>query len=277
MIAERDGSAPQLDVGVVYTHERQYVGPLLTTLRESAAGVPLRLILVDNVSEEGVDQWASLAPKTLVLANDERLPYAPNLNRILAASSAPYVLLLNTDMYFDPAEQCLAKMVRFMQSQPQCGVAGCRLYHPDGEYGHPARRFQSLRTIAARRGGMSRVFADELQDYLYEREDRHASFECDWLSGCFLLVRREAYEQVGEFDAGFAKYFEDVDYCLRMALAGWRVMFHGGTFAYHYEQRASKRLFSIDAVRHMNSYVRWLAKWGFSPQRRIAAQDRRAA
>ena len=39
---------------------------------------------------------------------------------------------MNTDMYFDPQEQCLARMAAFMESQPCCGMAGCRLYHADG-------------------------------------------------------------------------------------------------------------------------------------------------
>ena len=64
------------------------------------------------------------------------------------------------------------------------------------------------------------------------------------------MVRRQAFQQVGLFDESFGKYFEDVDICLRMARAGWRVMYHGGTSCYHIEQRASRRLLSRDAWRH---------------------------
>src|SRR5438132_4353817 len=134
-----------VDIAIIYTHERQFMTPLVSSLAESGDGVSMRLILVDNASDASVDEWRSVFRETLMLRNRQRLGYAANLNRILEASTARYALLLNTDMYFEPSEQCVAKMVAFMDRNPDCGVSGCRLYHPDGSYGFPARRFQTLR------------------------------------------------------------------------------------------------------------------------------------
>jgi N-acetylglucosaminyl-diphospho-decaprenol L-rhamnosyltransferase len=264
-IPAKGASVFDLDVGVIYTHERELMAPLVGSLAESAGGLQVRMLLVDNASAEGVEAWAGQVPETLVLRNSRRLSYAANLNRILAASTARYVLLLNTDMRFDPAERCLPRMVRFMDARPDCGVAGCRLYRADGEYAFPARRFQTLRVLLARRCGLGRLFRHTLDEYLYRRRSPYDTFECDWLSGCFLMVRRQAFEEVGFFDETFGKYFEDVDMCLRMARAGWRVMYHGGTYCYHLEQRASRNLFSVNGWRHLRSYGRWLRKWGLHP------------
>jgi hypothetical protein len=63
------------------------------------------------------------------------------------------------------------------------------------------------------------------------------------------------------------KYFEDVDMCLRMARAGWQVMFNGQTHCYHHEQRASRRALSRDAWWHGRAYLRWLYKWGLTVPR----------
>lgn len=265
-----------VDVGFIYTHERQFMTPLVTSLAQSARGVAMRMILVDNASEEGVDEWRDAAPGTLVVRNSRRLGYAANLNRILEASTARYALLLNTDMHFDPAEQCVAKMVRFMDAHPDCGVSGCRLYHADGSFGYPARRFQTLTTIAARRLGLSRFLGRAVGTYLHSDRPRDSVFDCDWLSGCFLMVRRQAVDEIGAFDLRFRKYFEDVDFCLRMARAGWRVMMNGQTWCYHLEQRASRNLFSKDAWLHLQSYLRWLAKWGLHPHRHIPTLPREA-
>ena len=90
-----------------------------------------------------MEPWRRVRARDAGPAQSERLPYAANLNRILAASAARYVLLLNTDMFFDPRQQCLARMVRFMDAQPDCGMAGCRLYHADGSDALAARRFQT--------------------------------------------------------------------------------------------------------------------------------------
>jgi hypothetical protein len=268
-----------VDIGVVYTHERQFMPRLLSSLALSGEGLDLRLILVDNASSDGAEQWRRHFPHTVVVRNPQRLHYAANLNRVLAAATSPFVLLLNTDMYFDPQEQCVAKMVRFMESHPDCGLAGCGLYRADGSHSPSARRFQTLPVILANRLGPRWLFRRTLDRYFCAEHAAGQSWACDWVPGCFLMVRRKALEKVGCLDAQFIKYFEDVDFCLRMGLAGWRVMYHGGTYCYHLEQRASARLFSVDAWLHLRSYLRWIRKWGLA-SRSLAggpAAARRAA
>jgi len=263
-----------LDVGVIYTYEQDLMTRLLATLAESLGGLSIRLILVDNGSVEGVNRWTRQFPATAVIRNARPLGYSANLNRILQASRADYVLLLNTDMFFDRSEPCAGKMLEFMRRRPDCGIACCRLYHEDGEHAPSARRFQTIGTILGRRFGLERLLSGEVDRYLYRECDAYRSWQCDWLSGCFMMIRREAMEDVGLFDTRFTKYFEDVDICLRMAIAGWQVMYHGGTYCYHLEQRASRNLFSVDAWRHARSYLRWLRKWGFSPSQHLRAPER---
>lgn len=253
-----------LDIGVIYTHERQFITPLLKTMSQAAGELRVRLILVDNASTDRFEPPRGRFWQTQVLTNSTRLGYGANLNRILEASTARYVLLMNTDMYFDPAEPCLAKMVQFMDAQPDCGVSICRLYRPDGSYGYPARRFQTLGAIAGRRLGLGSLLAGSVDRYLYRSRDPFSRFDCDWVSGCFMFLRREAALQAGRFDRRFAKYFEDVDYCARLGQAGWRVMFNGETYCYHHEQRASRRILSADAWQHLRSYLHWIGKWGLS-------------
>jgi hypothetical protein len=256
-----------IEIGVIYTHERHFVSRLLDSLRSSVEGLRARLILVDNASIDGADQWLDFFSPAVVLRNARRLSYAENLNRIIRFASARYILLLNTDMYFDPRARCLETMVAFMEGNPRCGVAGCRLLHADGTEAFAARRYQTLASIAGRRLGL-RWFRDSVDHYLYKDYPPQSTFTCDWLSGCFLLVRHEAWQQVGGFDTRFRKYFEDVDFCHRMRRAGWQVMYNGATYAFHLEQRSSRKLLSLDAWRHACSYARWLAKRrAFAPVR----------
>lgn len=262
-----DCSPQDIEVGIIYSGERHLMTPLVSSLADSDGRDRLGVILVDNHSPDGIGSWQTEFPHIKVVHNDEQLGYADNLNRILDASTARYILLLNTDMYFDAGSQCLAKMVEFMETHPDCGLAGCRLYHPDGTYAHPARRFQTVKTILARRLGMENVFPSAVPDYLCMEQDRYGTVECDWISGCFMLIRRETFEQVGHFDSRFAKYFEDVDMCRRVSDAGWRVMINGASHCYHHEQRNSRRILSRDAFLHLQSYMRWLNKWGFESGR----------
>ena len=246
-----------LDVGIIYSGERHFLVPLLDSMSQVTGTLAVRLILVDNASRDGLAGSLSWPGKATIRYNSTPLGYAANLNHILEVASARYVLLMNTDMKFDPREPCLSKMVDFMDGQSNCGVCICRVYHPDGSYAYPARRFQTVAMIAARRLGLASYFQKALDAYLYRDRDPLSTFACDWVSGCFMLVRREALIDVGQFDERFFKYFEDVDFCGRMSRAGWQVMHHGSTWCYHHEQRASRRLFSVDAWRHVLSYLRW--------------------
>ncbi|MBX9791784.1 MAG: glycosyltransferase [Pirellulales bacterium] len=262
----REAHPMDLDIGVIYTHEREFIGPLLKSMAESGPGLRMRLWLIDNRSDDGAEQWVSLFAHTQVLHNSRRLNYAENLNRVLEAATARYVLLLNTDMVFDPQDCCLARMVAFMDRHPRCGLSTCRLVHPDGSEAHAGRRTQSLSVIAARRFGLGRLSRQTIDHYLCRDHDASESHECDWVSGCFMMLRREVSHEVGPFDTRFGKYFEDVDMALRVRRAGWSVMQNRATKCMHWEQRGSARIWSRDAWRHLRAYAIWLRKWGRAPR-----------
>jgi N-acetylglucosaminyl-diphospho-decaprenol L-rhamnosyltransferase len=63
--------------------------------------------------------------------------------------------------------------------------------------------------------------------------DRSVPIQVDWVSGACMALRREAWEAVGGFDPGYFMYAEDMDLCLRVARAGWRVVFDGGARVEH--------------------------------------------
>jgi N-acetylglucosaminyl-diphospho-decaprenol L-rhamnosyltransferase len=75
-----------------------------------------------------------------------------------------------------------------------------------------------------------------------------------WYTAACVLVRAEAFRAVGGFDEGFFMYFEDVDLCLRLEAAGWRlaqepsaVAWHAGGFA---NRRAADDLYRPSQLRY---------------------------
>ena len=112
-------------------------------------------------------------------------------------------------------------------------VAGC--ITPTAPTPTPPGGSRRLPLVLARRCGLGRLLRRTVDRHFYAEHAPDETWPCDWLSGCFLMVRREAIEAVGRFDEGYGKYFEDVDLCLRMARAGWQVMYHGAASCYHLE------------------------------------------
>ena len=104
-------------------------------------------------------------------------------------------------------------------------MAGCRQIDGEGRLCPTARRFPGVGRALGEAIGPERLpfraawlGECELDPSLYEAE-----LECDWTSGSFLLIRREALEGAGGLDERFFFYSEEVDLCLRVKRAGWRV------------------------------------------------------
>ena len=252
-----------VSVSIISTNERHYIEKLLPTLYDAANGISMEVILIDNNSDDHLEELKNIDyPNLCIIRNSKRLGFCKNHNIGIENSNGRYILVLNPDILFEKGESCITEMVQFMDSHKSCGVSGCREYNFQKKFAYPARRFLNFRTILVRR--LPQLFYSEkvMNSFFYKDHDIYSTFECDWLHGCFLFFKKEAVKQIGGFDTGYQKYFEDVDVCNRIHKAGWEVCFYGNTYYYHLEQRASKKLFSKDAILHIKSYLRWIKKRG---------------
>ena len=224
-----------------------------------ASGIEFEVILIDNASSDGTSDLAKLYHFVKIIRNEEKQFFCANHNMAIERSSGKYILLLNPDISFDTSEHCVAKMFDFMEKYSTCGISGCRVYNFEKVFAFPARRYQTLSMVIGRRFPF---FASKksIDKYFYKEFDVKSTFEADLLSGCFLFIRKSMLTHTGLLDIGFKKYFEDVDICRRAWATGWKVMYFGETYYYHLEQRASRKLLSKDAIRHIKSWMRWKMK-----------------
>ncbi len=69
----------------------------------------------------------------------------------------------------------------------------------------------------------------------------HASVrDCDWVPGCYFLVRKEVIDQVGLFDPRYFLYYEEVDFCFSAKRAGWLVTYFPHTSVVHLGGESAK-------------------------------------
>ena len=150
--------------------------------------------------------------------------YAGNNNVGIAAAlemGADWVLVLNEDTILDPA--CFTELMR------AAGRSGGRDPRADGL---PPRRADG--DPVGRR-------ADRRQHWhawhTGQNEDDTGQFPAprtvDWISGCAILVRRQVIEQVGPLDERFFYYWEETEWCVRAARAGWRIVHAPGARLWH--------------------------------------------
>ena len=196
-------------------------------------------IVVDNASRDGsADYLASHHPDVRLIRSDKNLGFGRANNLALPISSR-YLLLLNTDAFVP--DDAFSKTIAFMEAHPKCGILGVRLVGRDGDLQPSCRYFPTpLNTFLSRTGLARWLPGVRLVDDM--QWDHQSVRSCDWVPGCFYLLRRELVEQVGLFDPLYFLYFEEVDHCLASKRHGWDVTYFSDVSVVHIGGESARSL-----------------------------------
>jgi GT2 family glycosyltransferase len=227
----RVDEAADLSVILVNYNTAHLLERCLGKLREASRGLAVRVVIVDNASRDGsATVIRETFPDCILVANETNVGFGRANNQALALCPGPHVLLLNVDafVYADALTKCL----RHMAANPRCGVLGARLLNPDGQGFYTGRTFPHPWRDFLIQTGLRREPAQVMLP-LDTRPPSGDSWHCDWVVGCFYMVRREVLEQVGLFDDRYFLYFEEVDHCRAVWDAGWTVECLAGAHVIH--------------------------------------------
>jgi len=189
-----------------------------------------RVCLIDNGSGDGsVDALAAaldregLRDRVELIASPTNLGFAAGVNLALRpalrGSDPPrYVYLLNSDAL--PAPGAIAKLVHFLDTHPEAGIAGSYIHGPDGETHDTAFRFPSAASQFEETLGLG-IATKLLDRWVVSKPVPTETARVDWLAGASMLIRREVFDAIGVYDENFFFYYEETDFCLRAARAGF--------------------------------------------------------
>lgn len=238
-------SAP-LDVLVVNYNTADLLQPMFKALRQPDSANPARYLVVDNASvDNSLERLATVCPEALLLANENNVGFGRANNQLVEHLQGKYALLLNTDAFV--AADTLNKTLEYMEAHPDCGVLGVRLEGREGDLQPSCRFFPTPLNVFLSRTGLERFFpmVKQVDDMAWD----HASVrECDWVPGCYYLIRREVIDQVGLFDPRYFLYYEEVDHCKRVKQAGWKVVFYPHTTVVHIGGESAKSVVELNAA-----------------------------
>jgi N-acetylglucosaminyl-diphospho-decaprenol L-rhamnosyltransferase len=225
-----DCSEADVSVIVVNYNTAHLLGRMFAALEAGRGDLRLQVIVVDNASrDDSVQVLRTQHPQAELIANTANPGFGRANNQALARANGRYVLLLNTDAFVSP--DTLSKTVSFMDAHPQCGVLGVKLVGEDGALQPSCRYFPTPWNVFLAANGLQRRFAARLVDDL--AWDHASVRECDWVPGCFYLVRREVIDRVGLFDPRYFLYCEEVDHCRAVRSAGWSIVYYPFTQVVH--------------------------------------------
>jgi N-acetylglucosaminyl-diphospho-decaprenol L-rhamnosyltransferase len=196
--------------------------------------------VVDNASRDGSVNLLRADPRFAsaeLIINQTNVGFGRANNQCVPTAQGRYLLLLNTDAFVSP--ETLQTTVAFMDAHPKHGVLGVQLIGSDGKAQPSCRYFPTPWNQFLARSGFSRFFQSvKMVDDL--DWDHGSPRECDWVTGCYFLIRREVVDSVGLFDPRYFLYCEEVDLCRRVKQAGWGVVFFNGTKVIHLGGESAK-------------------------------------
>jgi len=241
---------PSLDLYVVVLNynTRELLRACLDSLRRQT-GLAFEACVVDNASsDESADMVAGLFPEVRLVRSPSNAGFSAGNNLGLAAAGWPengnarYAMLLNPDTVVP--DGALAAMVAYADAHPGVGVVGPRLLLLDGTLDKACRRgFPTPEAAFYRFSGLSKLFPRSPRfgryNMTFAPEDQE--LEVDSVVGACMLVRAEALQKVGLMDERFFMYGEDLDWCLRIKQAGYRVMYVPSVIVHHVKRAASRR------------------------------------
>lgn len=253
--------SPDVSVCIVSWNVAGDLRACLESLRAQRTPPSFEVIVADNASrDDTVAMLRAEFPEVKLIANAENLGFARATNQTLAAARGRYLLVLNPDTVLPP--DALAQLVAVAESHPEAGMVAPRLVYPDGTLQYSCRRFPTITAAIFRNTFLGRLFprARSAERYVMADWDHDSLRVVDWASGACLLIRREAYEQVGPFDESFIFGSEDVDYGLRMRQAGWQVLFTPEPTIVHAVGRSSSQAVVPTILRSHRGMFRLYAK-----------------
>ena len=179
----------------------------------------VEVVVIDNGSTDGsLELVRARHPGVRILELGENLGFGAANNRGEQLAQGEQLLLLNPDAWLEAdalglLEQALVRSPRLAAVAPRLSDPEGRpqfTWHPEcGVVGETIQRWRNRRPAAATSGPLPMLL--------------RALHGPGWLTAACLLVRREAFREVGGFDEGFFLYFEDVDLCRRLTRNGWRL------------------------------------------------------
>lgn len=202
----------------------------------------LEIIVSDNGSTDGsLEMVKTEFPGVKLVENGQNLGFTKGNNVAIPYATGRYLLFLNSDTVVLP--DTLSQMIDYMDSNPSVGASTCYVELFNGKMDMNCHRGFPTPWVSvfhfsgvSKRFPRSKLFGGYFQTY----KNLNEVHEVDVIEGSFMMVRREAAEQVALsknkwWDEDFFFYGDDIDFCYRLREAGWKIMYYPKVKILHYK------------------------------------------
>lgn len=247
---------------VVAWNVRDEVLDCLASIERHAGPLTTETIFVDNGSSDGsADAVVEAFPDVRVVRRESNEGLVAR-NYGLRLAAGRYRMFLDSDAVLTPG--ALEELVGCLEACPEVGLVAPKLVYRDGTLQLSARRFPGLLLPLMRRPPLG-SFLDHneaVRHHLMADFSHDSAREVEYVMGACQLFRATVQQAVGEIDNGMFFGPDDADWCFRIRMAGFQVIyFPAATVIHDYRRSTARKPFSRAAVRHLRAYYRFQWKW----------------
>ena len=253
------GDVPDVSILVVNYNGLRFLGDCFASIKLAFTRYTHEVVIVDNASTDGSQAYLRAQSDIRYFESLENLGFTGGNNFAARKARGRVLLLLNNDTRINGSLDLLVDQALAADT----GAVGSRLVYGDGRlqfsvgfHHHPLRLILSWLGLEKKHRLPSIFRRTETAPAFYDRSHEAV----DWVSGACLATRRDVWERLGGFDDTFFMYCEDVDYCLRIRSAGFRVAFVADTCVTHFEGAGRPWIGRAALQRTGRSYGIYLAK-----------------
>lgn len=233
---------PEISAIVIAWNCRDDVQNLLESLKPAFKNISHEIVFIDNNSnDDTVEMIESDYPYVNLTANKQNNGVARARNQALKQARGRFIFIVDADCVYQKGDAKQA--IKYLDSHPQVGLLGFRLYYPSGELQDSGRTLPTPRDLILNRMDGS----DFIQSSIVFRRHRMRDFDPDklreagFVSGAAQFFKREILDEIGYLDESMFYGYEDSDFCARIIKSGKKVVYFPHVVLTHYHQRLSKK------------------------------------
>ena len=255
-------AGPVLSIIIVNWNTSDLLCDCLTSVDDNLCGLlDFEIYVVDNASaDDSVSMVQERFPNVHLIANTKNRGFVYANNQASKVAKGKYLLVLNSDTVLkDPG---LNKIIEFMESNADVGIATGRMEYEDGGFQSPCFRYPSPLMILWRQsvGRLSSRLVPFIGWSRYQSLDFGCIHDVDWVTGAYLFIRRELLDNGRVFDDAIFMYYEDLLLCMRVHRAGFRVVYLPYGNVVHLGGESSKKIRAQSVLHSFQGSVVYLSK-----------------
>ncbi|MFQ5431746.1 MAG: glycosyltransferase family 2 protein [Nitrospinota bacterium] len=257
----------RLSVVIVNYNTGGYLGACLASITQKFSGTEYEVIVVDNASSDGSADAAGGIPRTRLIKSGDNIGFGRACNLGARETTGKNILFLNPDTKI--LSNNIEALLDGFEADEKVSALGCRNRLPDGSMQPSAYSFPTLPQAAVFVFRLQRVLMSApamrlLTPFLKSRVGQYADHserrKVDWVTGAFMLVKREQWERLEGFDEQFFLFCEEIDFCKRISQSGGEVWFEPSFEMEHYVGYSSDRVKPLVLLEKSRSYVLYFKK-----------------